>query len=170
MHIRKARVSDLEGCAICFGLPQSTYPTVYPQRLKNDSIPHHVRLTRSVKDLTRELNDPLKEFYVAIRDGGLPPEDDPAGSTIVMGYIIWQKPGVLEREVEDSRSKALARDGASDPDGRWADQSVTLDSSTMADRIDYDALLDKECDHELAGKLKDEKLAVASELCGYDSW
>jgi len=176
----------LAGCAVCFGVPQSTYPSVYPAKLRNDGIPLEARRRQTIEDLTAELGDPMKEFWVAVeehdQEGGLMDAIAADGMAMrdpeILGYCIWQRPGALERDVQAAEAEKAHEDAeAFNSPRRVGDKASSIPSEDTASSSaeaqrghPFKVLLHAECDHELAAKLKKEKLAACREHCGYDSW
>lgn len=130
IKIKLATRADLPVCAVCWGDRRSTYPSIYPLRLRNNSLPDSARLKRNVKDLQEELDDELAVFKVATRI------EETSGIEQVAGYVIWQKPGTVEKEEIKLCSPR--------------------DDHLRAEKDPVQA----ECDTALATKLKEESIRV----------
>jgi hypothetical protein len=134
VHIRDARESDLQECAICWGNRRDTYPSIYPFHLADPSITLEERLARNARDLKTMLDDEYNVFRVACVEG----ED---GQDRVVGYMIWSKPEALERDLSRRNSAS-----------QIPQDTVSADSGAVD--------LDPECNHELSAKIKAESLQV----------
>lgn len=138
-RIRTATVDDLEACARCWGSRRDTYPSIYPLHLAKPALTLEERLIRNQRDLGKILNDPHNVFQVAVSTT----TTDPSGIPEVVGYSVWAKPEAFERDVQE-----------------WQTSKLRGKDSGPGDQSDPDP----ECNHELAGALKEESMQIKHKI------
>ena len=136
----------------CSGDRRETYPSIYPIRLRQNSLTPDERALGNIRSLRAELEDDFKTFHVAVNT-----EDD----EVVLGYSIWQKPGCLQRDIERDQYKVImAVDG----------DDTNAENHSQFKKTQFEIKIESECDLELANKIKNESFDVKSRLCGGNSW